>query len=323
MKRRTMLAAPALLLPGVAGAQGAYPDRPIRLMIPWTPGGTNDIVGRVVGDGMSRRLGQAMVIENRGGAGGALGAEVVAKAAPDGYTVLLSGSGSLTINQLIRRGQLPYDPATALAAVGMMGLAPNVLVVHPSVRATTMQELQALARASRAPMTYGSSGVGSTSHATGAMIAQALGVEMQHVPYRGSAPAVSDVIAGRLDMMSNAAAPMLPHIRAGTVRAIAIAGNARAPTTPEVPTAAEQGFPQVEAATWYAMHTTGGTPPDRVARLHAVLNETLAEPEVRRVLLEVGLNIEPSESPAAFARYCEADTRRWEPVIRAVGVTTE
>ncbi|HEY4252115.1 MAG TPA: tripartite tricarboxylate transporter substrate-binding protein [Roseomonas sp.] len=323
MKRRILLATPALLLPLAARAQAAYPDHSIRFVIPWTPGGTNDIVGRVVSDAMSRRLGQTLICENRGGAGGALGAEVVAKAAPDGYTVLLSGSGSLVINQIVRRGHLPYDPTTALTAVGMMGLAPNVLVAHPSVRATTMLELQALARASRTPLTYGSSGVGSTSHAAGAMIAQALGVEMQHVPYRGSAPAVNDVIAGRLNLMANAAAPMLPHIRAGTVRAIAIAGHDRAPTTPEVPTMAEQGFPQVEAATWYAMHVTGGTPPDRVAKLHAMLNESLAEPDVRRVLADVGLNIAPSESPAAFARYVEEDTRRWEPVVRDVGVTAD
>ncbi|MBR0656406.1 tripartite tricarboxylate transporter substrate binding protein [Roseomonas arctica] len=317
MRRRALLATPALALAGHARAQG-FPDRPLRLIIPWTPGGTNDIVGRIVADAMGPRLGQSIVIENRGGAGGALGAEVVAKAAPDGLTLLLGGSGSLTINHLVRRS-IPYDPATAFAPIGMMVEGANVLVVHTSVRATTMRELQAEARAR--PMTYGSSGVGSTSHAVGAMIALALGVEIEHIPYRGSGPALNDIIAGRLSMMSNAVAPMLPHIRAGSVRAIGIAGGNRSATTPEVPTMAEQGFPEVDAATWYALLATGGTPPDRVARLHAALNGALADPTVRQRLEENGLDIIPSESPDAFAGFLAADTARWAPVIRRAGVT--
>ncbi|MDB5315514.1 MAG: tripartite tricarboxylate transporter substrate binding protein [Rhodospirillales bacterium] len=317
MRRRALLAAPALVLAHGAGAQG-FPDRSLRLVIPWTPGGTNDIVGRIVADAMGPRLGQSIVIENRGGAGGALGAEVVAKAAPDGHTLLLGGSGSLTINHLVRPS-VPYDPVTAFAPIGMMVQGPNVLVVHSSVRATTMRELQAEAR-SRA-MTYGSSGVGSTSHAVGAMIGLALGVEIEHIPYRGSGPALNDLIAGRLSMMSNAVAPMLPHIRAGSVRAIAIAGSQRSAATPEVPTMAEQGFPQVEAATWYALLATGGTPPHRVARLHAALNASLADPAVRHRLEEHGLDIDPSESPDAFGQYMAADTARWAPVIQRAGVT--
>jgi tripartite-type tricarboxylate transporter receptor subunit TctC len=318
--RRAVLALTAALpLPALAQA---FPDRPLRLVIPWPPGGTNDIVGRLVADGMAQRLGQPVVIENRGGAGGALGAEVVAKAAPDGLTLLLGGSGSLTINQLVRR-RLPYDPATAFAPVGMIGSGANVIVVHPTVRATTLRELQAVAKAANPPLNYASPGVGSTGHAAGALITQVLGVEMEHVPYRGTGPAMNDVVAGRIQVFTNALAPMQPQIQAGAVRALAIAGPRRNRAMPDLPTTAEAGFPDIQAATWFAILATGGTAPDRIARLHAALNATIADPETRRRLEDGGLDVEPSESPAAFARFVAEDAARWAPVVRRAGVSVE
>lgn len=320
--RRAVLAlAATALLPMPALAQ-AFPDRPLRLVIPWPPGGTNDIVGRLVADGMAARLGQPVVIENRGGAGGALGAEVVAKSTPDGYTLLLGGSGSLTINQLVRR-RLPYDPATAFAPVGMIGSGANVIVVHPSVRATNLRELQAVARGANPPLNYASPGVGSTGHAAGALITQVLGVEMEHVPYRGTGPAMNDVVAGRIQVFTNALAPMQPQIQAGTVRALAIAGTRRNAALPDVPTTGEAGFPDIQAATWYAIFATGGTPPDRVQRLFQALDATIKDAEINRKLTEGGLDVEPSESPAAFARFVAADAARWEPVVRRAGVSVE
>ena len=322
LSRRALMAAAGLVaLPLPALAQ-AFPDRPIRFVIPWPPGGTNDIVGRLVADGMAARLGQPVVIENRGGAGGALGAEVVAKATPDGYTMLLGGSGSLTINQLVRR-RLPYDPATAFAPIGLIGSGANVIVVHPSVRATSLRELQAAARAASPPLNYASPGVGSTGHAAGALVTQVLGVEMEHVPYRGTGPAMNDVVAGRIQVFTNALAPMQPQIQAGTVRALAIAGPRRNAAMPDLPTTAEAGFPDIQAATWFGLLATGGSPPDRVARLHAALNATVADPEVRRKLEEGGLDVETSESPAAFARFVQADHERWAPVVRRAGVSVE
>lgn len=318
--RRALLAL-AATLPMPALAQ-AFPDRPIRFVIPWPPGGTNDIVGRLVSDGMAARLGQPIVIENRGGAGGALGAEVVAKATPDGYTMLLGGSGSLTINQLVRR-RLPYDPATAFAPIGMIGSGANVIVVHPSVRATTLRELQAVARTANPPLNYASPGVGSTGHAAGALITQVLGVEMEHVPYRGTGPAMNDVVAGRIQVFTNALAPMQPQIAAGTVRPLAIAGPRRNAAIPDLPTTGEAGFPDIQAATWYALLATGGTPPDRIARLHAALSATLADPEIRRKLEEGGIDVEPSETPAAFAAFVRSDHERWAPVVRRAGVSIE
>jgi tripartite-type tricarboxylate transporter receptor subunit TctC len=271
---------------------------------------------------MGQRLGQSVVIENRGGAGGALGAEVVAKSTPDGYTLLLGGSGSLTINQLVRR-RLPYDPATAFAPIGMVGSGANVIIVHPSVQATNLRELQALAKAANPPLNYASPGVGSTGHAAGALITQVLGVEMQHVPYRGTGPAMNDVVAGRIQVFTNALAPMQPQIQAGAVRALAIAGPRRNRAMPDLPTTAEAGFPDIQAATWFAILATGGTAPDRIARLHAALNATIADPETRRRLEDGGLDVEPSESPAAFARFVAEDAARWAPVVRRAGVSVE
>ncbi|MDN3567734.1 Bug family tripartite tricarboxylate transporter substrate binding protein [Paeniroseomonas aquatica] len=320
MRRRLLLA--GVLAAPAARAQGGYPDRPIRLVIPWPPGGTNDIIGRLVTEGMAARLGQPVVIENRGGAGGMLGSEVVAKAPADGHTLLLGGSGSLTITSLVQ-ARLPYDVATAFAPIGMMAQGPNVIVVHPSVPATTLRELQAAARAAQPSLSYASPGVGSTGHAAGAMIAQALEVEMDHIPYRGTGPALNDVLAGRVPVFTNALAPMLPHVQSGALRAIAIAGGRRSAALPALPTTAEAGFPQIEASTWFALLATGGTPPERVARLHAVLNETLAEPELRRKLLDGGLEVEPSESPAAFEAYFAADRARWAPVVRRAGMRVE
>jgi tripartite-type tricarboxylate transporter receptor subunit TctC len=318
--RRAFLAlAAALPVPALAQA---FPDRAIRFVIPWPPGGTNDIVGRLVSDGMAARLGQPVVIENRGGAGGALGAEVVAKAQPDGYTMVLGGSGSLTINQLVRR-RLPYDPATAFAPIGLIGSGANVIVVHPTVRATSLRELQAVARTASPPLNYASPGVGSTGHAAGALITQVLGVEMEHVPYRGTGPAMNDLVAGRIQVFTNALAPLQPHIESGRVRALAIAGARRNAALPDLPTTGEAGFPDIQAATWFGLLATGGTPPDRLARLHAALNATIADPEIRRKLVDGGIDIEASESPEAFGRFVQADHERWAPVVRRAGVSID
>jgi tripartite-type tricarboxylate transporter receptor subunit TctC len=321
MRRRAILAG-LVAAPALVQAQPAWPDRPLRFVIPWPPGGTNDIVGRLVTEGMAARLRQPIVIENRGGAGGMLGSDVVAKSAPDGNTLLLGGSGSLTITSLVQ-ARVPYDVATAFAPIGMICQGPNVIVVHPSVPVRSLKELQALAKAANPPLSYASPGVGSTGHAAGAMIAQALEVEMDHIPYRGTGPALNDVLAGRIPVFTNALAPMQPHVQAGTLRALAIAGARRSAVMPELPTTAEQGFPQIEASTWFALLAVAGTPPDRIARLHAVLNEVLAEPEVRRRLLEGGAEVEPSESPEAFGRYFAADRARWAPVVRAAGMRAD
>ena len=315
MKRRSLLlATPALL--------GWAPDRPLRLVIPFAPGGTNDIIGRQVAEGMAARLGQNMVVENRGGAGGVLGAEMVAKAAPDGHTLLLGGSGSLVITSFVHR-RLPYDPVAGFAPIGMMGSGANLIVCHPSVPATNLRELQAVARASATPLTYCSSGVGTTSHAASAMLALAMGVELEHIPYRGTGPALTDLVAGRVQLFTNALAPMQQQVETGRLRALAIAGRTRNAASPNVPTTIEAGFGEVQAATWFALFATGGTPPDRIAALHTALNATMADPALRARITEGGVDLETSDSPADFGRFYLEERTRWGEVVRRAGIVAE
>jgi tripartite-type tricarboxylate transporter receptor subunit TctC len=325
MHRRTALGLPALILPALLGraeAQERFPDRPIRLIIPFATGGSNDVVGRLIAEGMGARLGQTLVVENRGGAGGILGNDLVAKAKPDGYTLLLAGSGSFLISSLVQP-RVPYDVATDFTQIGFVGSAPNVITVNPSIPARTLGELRDVARKANPPLTYGSPGVGTTGHALPAMIALTLGVELEHVPYRGTGPALTDVLAGRLSMITNALAPLKPHIESGGLRAIAIAAPTRSVTMPDIPTTAEQGFPQIISSTWYGLVGPKDMPADRVTALHAALNATLADAEVRRRLLDEGVEVEPSETPAAYGRYLTEDRERWADVVRRAKMRAE
>ena len=325
MKRRHALALAGLLpIPGILRAQSAdFPTRPLRLVIPFTPGGSNDIVGRMLAEALSARLGQPVAVENRGGAGGVLGNDAVAKAAPDGHTLLLAGSGSFVISSLVQP-RLPYDPVRDFAPVGYIGAAPNVITVNPRVPARTLAELQAVARAAPTPLRFGSPGVGTNGHALGAMIGVVLGVELEAVHYRGTGPALSDVLAGRIEILTNASAPLQPHIAAGTLRALAVAGRTRSAALPDLATSVEQGFPELDSATWYALLATGGTPPERTAVLHRALNEVLAQPEIRRRLIENGVDeIAPSASPADLATLMAEDRQRWQRVVERARLRVE
>jgi len=325
-RRSALMLAPALALaaPRSLRAQTpAFPDRPLRLIIPFTAGGSNDIVGRFIADGMAARLGRPVVVENRGGAGGLIGNDLVAKAPPDGLTMLLAGSGSFLISSLVQP-RLPYDPEKDFAAIGYIGAAPNVITVHPSVEARSLAELQRIARAAPAPLRYGTPGVGTTGHALGAMIGVALGVDLEAVHYRGTGPSMTDAIAGRIDILTNASAPLQPHIASGALRAIAIAGRTRSAALPEVPTSVEQGFPELDSATWYALLATGGTPPERIAVLHDALNAVLADPAVQRRLVENGVDeVAPSPQPADLTRFLDEDRARWRRVIERAQLRVE
>jgi tripartite-type tricarboxylate transporter receptor subunit TctC len=294
----------------------------MRLVIPFTAGGSNDVVGRLVADGMAARLGQPVVVENRGGAGGVLGNDLVAKAPADGHTFLLAGSGSFIISSLVQP-RLPYDIATGFAPIGFIGASPNVITVAPRLNVGSLAELQAAARRANPPLTYGTPGVGTNGHALGAMIGVELGVELEPIHYRGTGPALNDILGGRLDILTNAAAPLQPHIAAGTLRAIGIAGQRRSAAMPDLPSSAEQGFPGIDSATWYALLATGGTPPDRIAALHAALNATLAEPEVLRRLTESGVEVETSPTPQALGELMAADRIRWAAVVRRANLRAE
>ncbi|MFH5927122.1 Bug family tripartite tricarboxylate transporter substrate binding protein [Roseomonas xinghualingensis] len=328
MNRRTALRlVPALAAlaplsrPALAQAP-RFPDRPIRLIIPFAAGGSNDIVGRVLAEGMGARLGQSFVVENRGGAGGILGNEIVAQAPKDGHTLLLGGSGSFLISSLVQP-RVPYDIIRDFAPIGFVGNAPNVITVNPEVQARTMAELQDLARSARPPLSYASPGVGTTGHVLGALLAMTFGAEMEHIPYRGTGPAITDVLAGRVQILTNAAAPLRPHISAGKLRAVAVAAPRRLTFLPEVPTTVEQGFNDVLSSTWYGLLAPAGTPPDRVAVLHAALNATLAEEGVKQRLAEEGVEIEASPTPQDYGRFIEQDRQRWQQVVTRANIRAE
>jgi tripartite-type tricarboxylate transporter receptor subunit TctC len=326
MRRRTALfLSPALLLglrrPSLAQAPWT-PDRPVRLVISFAAGGSFDIVGRIIAEGMGARLGQTIVVDNRGGASGILGNEAAARAPADGYTILLGGSGSFLISSLVQP-RVPYDIIRDFAPIGFIGNAPNVITVNPRVRARTMGELRDLARGSAQFLSYASAGVGTTGHVLGALISQVFGVELEHVPYRGTGPAVTDVLAGRVQILNNAAAPLRPHIASGGLRALAVATPRRLELLPEVPTTVEQGFPDIISSTWYGLLAPAGTPADRVLALHAALNATLADESARRRLAEEGVEIEPSAQPDDYARFIVEDRRRWQQVVTRANIRAE
>ena len=324
MRRRTLLALPPLLaLPGLARAQSDFPSRPLRLVIPFTAGGSNDIVGRMLAEALAARLGHPIVVENRGGAGGVIGNDLVAKAAPDGHTVLLAGSGSFLISSLVQP-RLPYDPVRDFAPVGYIGASPNIICVNPRVEARNLEQLRAVARAATTPLRFGTPGVGTTGHALGAMIGVVLGAELEAVHYRGTGPALSDVLAGRLEIITNASAPLQPHIASGTLRALAVAGKSRSAALPNLSTSVEQGFPELDSATWYALLATGGTPPERVAVLHRALNAVLEDADIRRRLVEQGVDeIAPSPTPAHLAQLMVEERTRWQRVVARANLRIE
>lgn len=326
MQRRTALTLiPALsaMLGRQALAQGeAFPDRPMRMIIPFAAGGSNDIVGRVIAEGMGARLGQTIVIDNRGGAGGILGTEIVARAPKDGYTFLLGGSGSFLISSLVQP-RVPYDIIRDFAPIGFIGAAPNVITVNPGVPVHSMAELRDLAKRANPPISYASPGVGTTGHLLGALISLTFGAEMDHVPYRGTGPALTDVLAGRVQILTNAAAPLRPHIASGGLRALAVAAPRRLPILPDVPSTTEAGFPEIVSSTWYGLLAPAGTPAARITALHAALNATLADPAVQSRLTEEGVEIEPSAAPQDFGRLIEEDRQRWQQVVTRTNIRAE
>jgi tripartite-type tricarboxylate transporter receptor subunit TctC len=324
MRRRAVLQAmPALVALGAPALAQSFPSRPVRLVIPFTAGGSNDVVGRLLADGMAARLGQAVIVENRGGAGGVLGNDVVAKAPPDGHTILLAGSGSFVISSLVV-SRLPYDPVGGFAAIGYLGASPNVITVNPSVPASNLAELQAVGRARREPLRFGTPGVGTNGHALGAMIGVVLGIDLEAIHYRGTGPALNDMLGGRLDILTNASAPLQPHIAAGTLRALAIAGQSRSVALPDLPTSVEQGFPELDSATWYGLLAPAGTPAERITVLHAAAFATMQDAEVRRRLIESGVDeIAPSPTPEHFTRLLASDRERWAQVVRRANLRAD
>jgi tripartite-type tricarboxylate transporter receptor subunit TctC len=287
ISRRILLAAPALLLDTNARAQPAYPSRPVSLVIPYPPGGGTDTIGRAVAQVLERQLGQPVIVENRAGGATSIGSTYVAQARPDGYTLLM-GANSLAINPVLQPSLTPRDPQRELAPIGMVYRSPLLLLVHPSIPAQTLPEFLAYARSQRAGISYGSSGNGSANHLIFALLSQRAGIPMEHIPYRGAAPALLDLQAGRIQALFNSALLALPLIREVRIRALAVSSEGRIAAMPEIPAISET-LPGFDAVFWQGLFAPAGTPPAVVARLSAALGGALSDGNLRaRVALEGG-----------------------------------
>jgi tripartite-type tricarboxylate transporter receptor subunit TctC len=303
-----------------AAADGAYPARPVRVVVPFTPGGGADLIARTVGQKMSDQIGQQFVIDNRVGADGNIGTEIVARALPDGYTILLGYVGNLAIGPAMRR-KLPFDPVRDFAPVIHLVAAPNILVVNPSVPAKNFEEFIAYVKANPGQVSFASAVVGSPGHLAGEMLKRAAGMDMAHIPYKGAAQALVDVIGGQVQAMFGVST-VLPHIRTGKLRALATTGSRRIALLPELPTVAELGFPGFEASAWYGLLVPARTPVPVVARLHQEAARALKEPEVMRRLEAAGFVVAGS-GPEAFARYIRTEIAKWAGVVAASGAKPE
>jgi tripartite-type tricarboxylate transporter receptor subunit TctC len=322
--RSKWLAAIALMglcLSGTAQSAADYPSRSIRLIVPFAPGGGNDNVARVVGRRLGEILGQAVVVENRAGAGGTIGAETAARAAPDGYTLFLGGVGSHAINPNLQKN-LPYDPIKDFSPVALLAQAPLVLVTHPRLKVHTVQELVAMARAQPGKLNYASNGTGSSSHLAAAMFASMADIDMVHVPYKGLSPALTDLISGEVPVMFSSVVAILPHIRNGTLIALGTTGSKRLAALPDVPTIAESGLAGYETSSWYGILAPAHTPPEIVQKLNAALNQALQAPEIRASLAQEGA--EPvGGTPEAFGDHIKREKERLGAVIVKAGIKAE
>lgn len=304
----------------IAAAQ-TYPDKPVRVVVPFPPGGAADIVARHVTARLTEALGQQFIVDNRAGAGGAIGTEYVARATPDGYTMLMASSSTMSINPHIG-ARSPYDPNRSFAPVVLIGYAPNVLVVHPSVPARTVKELIALARTKPESLSFASNGTGTLSHLTGELFMQQAKVKLLHVPYKGAAPAVIDTVAGQVSLLFAAYPSIAGQERAGKLRAMAVTSLKRIDIAPQLPTVAEAALPGFESNQWWGFYGPAGLAPAIVERLNAVSNKILQTADMKKRLAHDGA--EPgSGTPAQLASYLKADYDKWGKVVAAANIKGE
>jgi len=297
-----------------------YPIKPIRLIVPAAPGGGNDAIARVVAQNLSTALGQPVVVENRGGAGGNVGTDAVAKAAPDGYTLLLAFSGPLAMTPGLAK--VPYDPINSFAHVGLLAKGYQILVVHPSLPVRTVQELVALAKAKPGTINYATAGSGTPLHLAAELFRLAAGIEIVHIPYKGSSPAATAVLAGDAQMIFGGLVSSLPHVKTGRLRALAVTSPRREPQAPDVPTLAESGFPNVDPVSWYGISAPAGTLAPIVDRLSSELRRLVASKEYRELLAGQAQEAVGS-TPAEFRAFIAADLQKWTRVIREAGIKAD
>lgn len=310
--------AAAFLLGAVpfAGAQD-YPTRPVRVVAPFAPGGGTDITSRILADGMSQVMGQTFVVDNRPGAGSVLGTDIVAKATPDGHTVLVT-TISMAFNVALYK-KLPFDTLRDLAPITLVADQPNILVAHPSLPAKTLPEFIALARAQPGKLNYGSAGIGSGTHLAMELLLLSQKADLVHVPYKGTGPALTAVLGNEISVFFSTFASALPHVKSGRVHAIAVTSAKRADALPQVPTVAEQGVSGYDYSTWYGLLAPGSTPRPIINRLNQAALKVLATPEIRKRYTSQGLNPR-SMTPDEFAAYVRSETEKWVKVVRAAKI---
>jgi len=298
-----------------------YPTKPIRLVVPFPAGGTTDILARAVAQKLSETLGQQVIVDNRPGAGGNIGSELVARSAPDGYTLLMGTVGTHAINVSLYP-KLPYDPVKDFTPIVLVAGVPNVLVVNPSLPARSVAELIAYAKANPGKLNFASSGSGTSIHLSGELFKVLTGVQMTHVPYKGSAPALTDLVGGQVQLMFDNLPSSLAFIKAGKLRALAVTSKTRAAALPDVPTMVEAGVPDFEASSWFGILAPAGTPRDIVVRINAEVAKWLATPDAREKLAGQGA-IAAGGAPEDFARHIASETAKWARVVKASGAKVE
>ena len=308
-----------LALPLITLAQ-SFPSRPVKLVVPSTPGDSADLVARVMSVKLAERWGQSVTIENRPGAGGVVGTESVANAAPDGYTVIMGNAGSHAINQALYT-RLPYDVLRAFAPITLLAATPNVFVINPAVPARTVAEFIALARKEPGKFSYASAGNGSTAHLNAEMLKAFAGIELLHIPYKGAGPAITDVMAGHAQLMIGNLPQFLPHIKSGKLRALAVTSAARFAATPDLPTVAE-AVPGYEARSWFGLFAPAATPREVITKWHADAVSVLSMPEVSKRIVELGFDV-VGNTPDAFAALVRDDIAKWQRVVKQSGAKVD
>lgn len=307
------------LVSPITAAQG-FPKKPIRFIVPTSPGGSVDILARTVGQRLTGRWGQQIVVDNRPGAGGNIGAEIAAKATPDGYTVLVASS-NFAINATLQ-SKLPYDPVRDFAAITLLGAMPNLLVVHPAVRAKSVRELIALAKSSPGQLNYASSGNGTSPHLTAELFKTMTGVDILHVPYKGASPAFTDLVGGQVQIMFASTVSLLPYVTTGRLRALAVTSRKRSPALRDMPTIAEAGVPEFEVTSWTAMMAPTGTPKVIIEALNSEIIRTLQTTDIRKRLSDQGYEVIGS-TPEECSIHIKAEIAKWGKVVRTSGMRVE
>jgi tripartite-type tricarboxylate transporter receptor subunit TctC len=311
------LCAAALLGSSVAAAAQNYPAKPVRFVVPFAPGGSTDTLARSMGGKLSDLLGHQVVIDNRPGANGDIGTSIVARAVPDGYTVVLGYIANFGIGPSLY-DKMPYDPVKDFAPITQVAGASNILVIHPSVPAKNLKEFIAYAKANSKKVTFASASVASVGHLTGELLNDLAGIDMVHVPYKGSGQAITDLVGGHIKVMISGMASTLPHVKSGKLRGLATTGARRTPATPDLPTIAESGFPGFEASSWFGVFAPAKTPKPIISRLNQDIIKALQDPAVAKRLADVGFEI-TTGTPEQFAAYIQAEIKKWAKVVKLSG----